>query len=129
MSPQSPYQILGEEGIRQLAYAFYDVMDELPQAQSIRNMHAENMDEIKQKLTDYLTGWMGGPPLYMEKHGSICLTDPHKPFAIGPAERDQWVLCFEKALERIGASDELKQMLKGPVQGIAAAVQNRETSD
>ena len=128
-APQTPYQILGKEGIRQLADAFYEVMDELPEAQTIRAMHAENLDSIKDKLYEYLTGWMGGPPLYAAKYGSVCLTDPHKPYAIGPDERDQWVTCMEKALERIGASDELKQMLKGPIFQIADAVKNRDTSE
>lgn len=123
---KTPYQLLGAEGIRQLAHTFYDVMDELPQAQEIRAMHAQNMDEIKDKLADYLTGWMGGPPLYHEKTGTVCLTDPHEPYAIGPDERDQWLLCFHEALERIGASDEVKEMLKDPIYRVAATVQNRE---
>jgi hemoglobin len=123
---KTPYQILGDEGIKKLASAFYDIMDELPEAQSIRAMHGENLDEIKQKLTEYLTGWMGGPPLYHAKTGTVCLTDPHAHYAIGPQERDQWLLCFDKALARIEASDELKEMLKEPIFRIASAVQNRE---
>ena len=47
MSAQTPYEILGEEGVRQLADAFYEAMDRLPQAEAIRAMHAENLDEIK----------------------------------------------------------------------------------
>lgn len=129
MSEQSPYQILGEDGIRELAHAFYDVMDELPQAEKIRHMHAANKDEIKEKLSDYLTGWMGGPPRYQKKTGTVCLTEPHKPYAIGPAERDQWLLCMDGALERIGASDELKQMLKVPMYRIAETIRNQDNSD
>jgi hemoglobin len=129
MSPKTPYQILGEDGIRELAHAFYDVMDELPQAQTIRDMHAKNMDEIKQKLTDYLTGWMGGPPRYSEKTGTVCLTEPHRGYHIGPEERDQWLLCMDTALERIGASEELKAMLKGPMQRVAETVRNEESSE
>ena len=129
MSAQSPYQILGEDGIRQLADTFYEVMDELPQAETIRNMHAENMDLIKDKLCEYLTGWMGGPPVYSEKYGTVCLTDPHKPYPIGPNERDQWLLCMDKALERIGASEELTQMLKEPMFRVADTIRNRDTSE
>ncbi|WP_255399748.1 hypothetical protein [Oceanicoccus sp. KOV_DT_Chl] len=70
MSAQTPYQILGEDGIRQLADAFYDVMDEQPQAETIRHMHAANLDLIKQKLCEYLTGWMGGPP-YTRKNMAL----------------------------------------------------------
>lgn len=128
-SPQTPYQILGEDGIRRLADAFYDVMDERPQAATIRAMHAANMDLIKDKLYEYLTGWMGGPPLYASKYGTVCLTDPHKPYPIGPDERDQWLDCMHEALQRIGASEELQAMLKQPMFLIADTVRNRDTSD
>lgn len=121
---QSPYEILGEEGIRALATAFYDVMDELPEAKDIRHMHSESLDEIKDLLADYLTGWMGGPPKYQKRKGSVCLTDPHAPYQIGEKERDQWLLCFQRALEKIGASEELKQMLADPIFRVAETVRN-----
>ncbi len=128
MTAQTPYQILGEEGIAKLVDAFYDAMDELPQAARVRAMHKANLDEVRDKLKDYLTGWMGGPPLYHRKTGTVCLTEPHEPFAIGPRERDQWLLCMDEALDRIGASDELKAMLKVPMFRIADTVRNRESS-
>ena len=129
MSAQTPYQILGEQGVRQLADAFYQVMDERPQAATIRAMHAANLDTIKDKLFEYLSGWMGGPSLYSDKYGTVCLTDPHKPYPIGPDERDQWLDCMDQALERIGASDELKAMLKEPMYRVADTIRNRDTSE
>ena len=128
MSAQSPYQILGEEGIAELVDAFYDAMEELPDAARVRAMHKTDLSEVRGKLKDYLTGWMGGPPLYHRKTGTVCLTDPHEPYAIGPRERDQWLLCMDTALERINASDELKEMLKVPMFRIADTVRNRESS-
>jgi hemoglobin len=125
---QTPYQILGEEGIRQLAYAFYDIMDSLPEAASIRAMHASDLSPMKEKLAEYLIGWMGGPPLYAEKYGSVCMTTPHEPYHIGPEERDQWLLCMDRALEQIDASEELVAMLKIPFYRIADAVRNRDGS-
>ncbi len=124
--PQTPYEILGADGVRNLVDAFYDIMDEAHEAAGIRAMHAQDLAPIKQKLTEYLSGWLGGPPLYAMKYGSVCMTDPHAPYAIGPAERDQWLLCMERALERTGASDELKEMLRVPLVRIADAVRNRE---
>lgn len=122
---QTPYEILGEEGIRELTDAFYDFMAESSEASGIRAMHAEDLTPMKEKLAEYLTGWMGGPPIYAQKYGSVCMTGPHKGYAIGESERDQWLLCMNKALERINASDELKAMLKEPMFGIADAVKNR----
>ena len=125
-STETPYQILGEDGIRRLSEAFYDVMDEAHEAAGIRAMHAEDLAPMKGKLADYLIEWMGGPPLYSGKTGSVCMTEPHETFHIGPEERDQWLLCMDRALERIKADEDLKKMLKQPMFRVADAVRNRE---
>jgi hemoglobin len=125
-TPQTPYQILGEDGIRELTCTFYDIMGSLPEAAELRAMHAQDLTAMKGKLAEYLTGWMGGPPLYADKYGTVCMTSPHEPYHIGPKERDQWLLCMDKALEQTGASDELVDMLKVPMFRIADAVRNKE---
>ena len=125
-TPQTPYQILGEDGIRQLTDTFYDIMDSLPEFAGLRAMHAKDLTVMKEKLADYLIGWMGGPPLYADKYGTVCMTTPHEPYHIGPAERDQWLLCMDKALEQTGASEELVEMLKIPLFRIADAVRNKQ---
>ena len=125
-TPQTPYQILGEDGIRQLTDTFYDIMDSLPEFAGLRAMHAKDLTVMKEKLADYLIGWMGGPPLYADKYGTVCMTTPHEPYHIGPAERDQWLLCMDKALEQTGASKELVEMLKIPLFRIADAVRNKQ---
>jgi hemoglobin len=124
---QTPYELLGgEEGIRRLAQVFYEVMDELPQVQSIRKMHAANLENIQQKLFEYLSGWLGGPHLYQQKYGTVCLTKPHKPYSIGPAERDQWLRCMDEALLRVNASEQVKAMLKTPMFRIADALRTTD---
>ncbi|CAH0993356.1 Group 2 truncated hemoglobin YjbI [Sinobacterium norvegicum] len=123
----TPYQLLGQEdGIRALANAFYEAMDELEEAQPIRRMHADNLDAIKNSLFMYLTGWLGGPPLYADATSSVCLTTPHKGFSIGEKERDQWLLCMDAALEKINASDEVKAMLKEPMWQLADFIRNND---
>ena len=125
-APQTPYNILGEEGIRELTNAFYDIMDSLPEAAGLRAMHARDLAPMKEKLAEYLTGWMGGPALYADKYGTVCMTSPHEPYHIGPEERDQWLLCMDLALQQTGASENLVQMLKVPMFRIADAIRNKE---
>ncbi len=129
LPPQTPYEILGDQGIKDLVREFYEVMDTDPEAAEIRAMHAENLDPVKSKLVSFLVGWMGGPPVYLAVTGTVCLTDPHAAYHIGPRQRDQWLMCMDKALERINASEELKEMLRIPMQHIASTVQNQEASD
>jgi len=124
-TPTTPYQLLeGEVGVRRLADAFYDAMNELPQAADIRKMHEADLTGIRQKLFEYLSGWLGGPPLYQQKYGTICLTRAHAPYAIGPSARDQWLACMQEALRRIDASPELCEMLDQPMFRIAETVRN-----
>ena len=100
----TPYQLLGgESGVRRLSDAFYDCMDSLPEAADIRRMHGADLAAIREKLYEYLSGWLGGPHLYAAKYGSMCMTAPHRPYAIGPKERDQWLLCMDKALAWSGS--------------------------
>lgn len=125
----NPYQLLGgKAGVRALCEAFYAIMDTQPEAADIRRMHGSDLGPIKEKLYEYLSGWMGGPPLYQLRHGTVCMSKPHQPYAIGTRERDQWLLCMDLALERIGASAEVKAMLQGPMARIADAVRNRSSS-
>lgn len=116
MSVNTPYEIIGkEEGVRALASAFYDAMDELEEAESVRRMHAANLDMIKQKLFEYLNGWLGGPHLYKDKYGTICLTEPHQPYPIGEDQRDQWITCWERAMEIVDAPEEFRDMTREPI--------------
>ncbi len=118
------YRLGGEQGIKELCKAFYEVMDTLPEAKDIRAMHGESLSSVENKLFEYLSGWLGGPNLYLEKYGSICLTSPHKPYAINEQARDQWLLCMDKALEKVNADTDTKAMLKQPMYDIANFIKN-----
>ncbi|HNO87365.1 MAG TPA: group II truncated hemoglobin, partial [Rhodocyclaceae bacterium] len=90
----TPYESFGgEETIRRLVHRFYALMDALPEAWDIRQMHPADLSGSEQKLFMYLTGWLGGPPLYEEAYGHPRLRARHLPFTIGDTERDQWLLC------------------------------------
>lgn len=122
----TPYDMLGgEEGVRALANAFYDAMESREDARGIRAMHGADLAPIREKLFEYLSGWLGGPHLYRQKYGGFCLTKPHAPYAIGESERDQWLRCMEQALEDVGAPEDLRQAAKTPFFRIAETVRNR----
>lgn len=96
----TPYQKLGgEPAVRALVKRFYELMDTLPEAYGVRKMHPRDLAGSEEKLFMYLTGWLGGPQLYVEKFGHPRLRARHIPFAIGGAERNQWLLCMRQAME------------------------------
>jgi hemoglobin len=125
MSAATPYDLIGkEDGVKTLASAFYESMDELEEAEEVRQMHAENLDLIKQKLFEYLNGWLGGPHLYKDKYGTICLTEPHQPYPIGEEQRDQWIACWERALEKVDAPADFREMTREPIGRMAGFLVN-----
>ena len=101
----------GEQGIRKLANAFYDVMAELPEAKVIHDMHGENTDILRDKLARFLCGWLGGPKLFREKYGPIQIPKAHSHLAIGVEERDAWLLCMKKALAMQPYDESFKQYM------------------
>jgi len=104
----SPYQRLGGQvGVRRLVDRFYDLMDTLPEAADIRAMHPASLATSRDKLFKFLSGWLGGPQLYMEEYGHPRLRARHLPFSIDDAARDAWLLCMNQALEEQGIDDPL----------------------
>lgn len=130
MTQTVPYELLGgEEGVRTLCQTFYRIMDEAGEAQDIRKMHNADLSPMAEKLFDYLSAWLGGPPIYQEKTGGMCITAPHSPYEIGEKERDQWLLCMNRALEETGASQEVKDMLETPLFRVADMLRNKTEPD
>jgi len=125
-SPLTHYQrIGGEVKVRALVQRFYQLMDELPEAYGIRKLHAEDLQGATEKLYKFLTGWMGGPQLYVEQYGHPMLRRRHMPFSIGNAERDQWMLCMDQALEDVVEDAELRQELSAAFAKVADHMRNQ----
>ncbi len=96
----SSYRAAGElAGITQLVDDFYQMMDTLPDAQKIRAMHPPELDESRQKLAYFLSGWLGGPRLYQQHYGGISIPKFHQLFNITDKEREAWLLCMANAIE------------------------------
>lgn len=122
----TPYELIGGEPvIQRLVQRFYALMDELPEAYDVRRLHPSSLSGSEQKLFEYLSGWLGGPPLYESQYGHPRLRMRHLPFAIAERERDQWLLCMRLALDEVIEHAEWRQMLYAPMQGLADHMRNQ----
>ena len=122
----TPYERLGgAERVRELVDRFYDHMDSLDEARDIRALHAPSLRMSREKLFMFLSGWLGGPPLYVEKYGHPRLRARHLPFPIGQRERDQWMLCMRKTLSDMGIEDKFKTELENSFWRTADHMRNR----
>ena len=97
---RSPYlQLGGDASVRKLVDRFYDLMDEDSDVTTIRKMHPDDLSESRDKLYEFLSGFLGGPPLYHQNRGHPKLRMRHLPFEIDEQARDQWLSCMNRALE------------------------------
>ena len=87
------------DGIQNLVHSFYAYMDSLDEAKVIRAMHPADLTVSIDKLSCFLSGWLGGPRLYSEKYGSISIPMIHKHLSVASAERDAWLLCMKHAAD------------------------------
>jgi hemoglobin len=123
---RSPFEMIGgESAVRQLVDRFYDLMDSDPEAQGIRAMHPPSLDTSREKLRLFLTGWLGGPPVYVERFGPPMLRARHLPFPIAEPERDAWLLCMNRALEEQAMPPELRDFLRDRFAAMADHMRNR----
>ncbi len=108
----SSYERIGsEEGLWKLVNAFYDNMERLPEARTIRELHAKDLRSAREKLFMFLSGWLGGPDRYIAAFGHPRLRARHLPFPIGVAERDQWLMCMRKALNEMPIDAAFREQL------------------
>ena len=130
MSQISLYDKLGgEEAIRSLTVRFYEIMESDPEAREIRELHPENLATSEQKLFEFLSGWSGGPPLFVEKYGHPRLRARHLPFPIGIRERDQWMMCMKQALSEKVADEDLRIKLDQQFAHLADFMRNKENEE
>lgn len=101
----------GKAGIEKLVSDFYDLMEQLPEAQHIRNMHPADLAVTRDKLATFLSGWTGGPRLYQEKYGGISIPQVHAHLEIGTEERDAWLHCMQLAVDKQDYADDFKTYL------------------
>lgn len=111
-SIKTPYELMGSEAtVLNLVDRFYFYMDTLPEVEGIRKMHTQSLSSIKDKLFKFLSGWLGGPDLFIQEFGHPMLRRRHFPFTIGISERNQWMLCMNKAMAEITMDSILREKL------------------
>jgi hemoglobin len=126
MTIRTPYDLIGgEKTILNLVERFYFYMDTLPEARGIRAIHQHNLSSAKNKLFKFLSGWLGGPNLFIEEFGHPMLRARHLPFAIGESERDQWMLCMNKALAELTMDSQIKLDIQNALQQLATHMINQ----
>jgi hemoglobin len=122
----TPYEMIGgEANLRALVDRFYDLMELEPRYAELRAAHGSTLEHAREKLFMFLSGWLGGPPLYTDKFGHPMLRARHLPFSIGTVERDQWIACMGQAMAELEVPEPFRLGLLGNLYKTADWMRNR----
>lgn len=109
----TPYETMGGDAkVRALVDRFYDLMDLEPAYTELRQAHGPSLDDARDKLYWFLSGWLGGPNHYIERFGHPRLRARHLPFSIGIKERDQWLACMFQSMKETEVDPVLAERLE-----------------
>jgi hemoglobin len=102
---------------------FYDGVEADPQ---LRPIYPEpDLDGARHRLTLFLIQYWGGPTTYDQERGHPRLRMRHAPFAIGPAERDRWLVHMRAAIAELAPPADVSAELERYFTMAAEAMRNR----
>ncbi|MFP7295793.1 globin [Neobacillus niacini] len=101
----TPYEALGEDTLHRLVDTFYGLVAQHP---DLAPIFPNDFSEIARKQKQFLTQYLGGPPLYTEEHGHPMMRARHLPFPITPARAKAWLSCMTKAMDKTGLEGPLR---------------------
>lgn len=116
-------QIGGDDVVRRLSNSFYDHIE--ADSPKLRAMLPRSTAVSRDKLYEFLSGWMGGPPLYSSRRGHPALGLRHSPFAIDADAAEQWSNCMRAAIADTGIEEPAAAWLAGELDRVALMLINQ----
>ncbi|GAA4895444.1 group II truncated hemoglobin [Ferrimonas pelagia] len=124
---QSAYeQIGGEQALRALSQRFYQLMDCKAEYRALRALHPDDLSGSEEKLFEFFSGWLGGPPLFEQKYGHPMLRARHLPFRIDKHQRNLWLHCMKRAMADEIAHRQARQAMFKALVSLADHMRNVE---
>ncbi|WP_400164659.1 globin [Brevibacillus sp. TJ4] len=106
---RTPYDMIGgAETLSHLVDTFYDLVKQHP---DLSPLFPDDLGEVKERQYQFLTQFLGGPPLYTERHGHPMLRARHMRFPIGPRQAEAWLACMQQAMDITGMEGEIRQQI------------------
>ena len=115
------YSRLGAANIRKLVLAFYPLVQAHP---LLADLFPEDLSETMNKQEAFLTGFLGGPPLYHQTYGHPMLRARHLKFPITRDVALAWFDCFTQAVRSLDVDADLQDEVLAAVGRTAAAMIN-----
>lgn len=103
----------GEHGIQNLVKAFYNLVEQHPDGHKLHLLHlrGNGIAHSRVEQFNFLSGFLGGPKLYVEKHGHSNVRTMHEHVEIDRESKDIWLKCMSMAIDSIGMESITKDSL------------------
>lgn len=102
---ESIYYRLGEDNLKEMVDNFYDyVMSD----DTINHLFTTDMDLVKRKQFLFLSGFLGGPSLYVAEYGHPRMRLRHMPHEITEKSAIAWLKNMRKAIWELDIEESLK---------------------
>jgi len=120
----------GEATVSRLVDTFYDIVETEDAGRPLLLLHLRGHGVAHSRIEqfNFLSGFLGGPKLYVERHHHSDVRQMHAHVAIGPAEKDAWLSCMDMAIDRVGIGPEIKAELMRHFSRVAAALVNQDVT-
>lgn len=128
MHNPSIYSLVGgEDAIYKLVNAFYDIIETHPEGHKLHVLHlrGNGIPHSRIEQFNFLSGFLGGPKLYVEKHGHSNVRLMHEHVEINNEAKDIWLKCMDMAIDEVGITPKVKEKLMNNFTTIANLLVNR----
>jgi hemoglobin len=92
----------------------------------LRPLYPDDLEAPSRHLTLFLAQYWGGPTTYDDERGHPRLRMRHAPFAIGPHERDRWLVHMRAAVDETAPPEPARRALLEYFEMAADAMRNRD---
>ena len=106
-------EIGGNDGVQRLVETFYNIVEKDDVAKKLHILHLRGSGIANSKKEQHLfmSGFLGGPKLYLEKHGHANLKVMHEHVVVDEEAKDIWLNCMEKAMDEVALSEAIQEKL------------------
>jgi len=103
----------GAAVVRRIVDRFYDLMETDPAYKALRDLHAPDLGPMRESLSGFLTGWLGGPRDWFEARPGTCMMSMHSGVSVDGATAAQWREAMARALADAKAEPAIADLMNG----------------
>jgi hemoglobin len=124
----SLYDLVGGEAVvLNLVKVFYDIVETESFAHKLLLLHLRGNGVAHSRVEqfNFLSGFLGGPKFYVEKHGHSNIRTMHEHVEINAESKEIWLECMSMAIDQIGLEATTKSKLMRNFTAAAERLVNR----